>query len=46
MKYFFVTGEISGDLHASYLVNAIKKENTNSCIYGVGGEYMKEEGSC
>lgn len=44
MKFFFVTGEISGDLHASYLVNSIKKNEKSYEIYGVGGEYMRKEG--
>ena len=24
MKYFFITGEISGDLHGAYLINELK----------------------
>lgn len=44
MKYFVSTGEISGDLHLSYLVNAINKIDNNTSFFGVAGKYSKEAG--
>lgn len=44
MKYFFITGEISGDLHGAYLINELKKHNKNIKVYGVGGKNMENEG--
>ncbi len=45
MKFFFITGEISGDLHGSYLIKTIKDKEPDVQIYGVGGEYMKKAGA-
>lgn len=44
MKYFFVTGEASGDLHASFLFKYIKKIDQNAQGFGWGGNLMKNEG--
>ncbi len=43
-KIFISTGEISGDLHASKLVQALKKLNPNLIFYGIGHEKLKAEG--
>ncbi|WP_319370524.1 lipid-A-disaccharide synthase [uncultured Ilyobacter sp.] len=44
MKFFVSTGEISGDLHLSYLVKEIFKESNQSVFYGVAGEHCKNVG--
>ena len=44
MKYFVSTGEISGDLHLSYLVNAMNKIDDNTSFFGVAGRHSKEAG--
>ena len=44
MKFFVSTGEVSGDLHLSYLVKAIHQENKNIKFYGVAGEHSKVQG--
>ncbi len=44
MKYFVSTGEISGDLHISYLVNAMKNINNNTSFFGVGGKHSIKAG--
>ncbi len=44
MKYFVSTGEISGDLHLSYLVNAMNKIDNNASFFGVAGKHSKEAG--
>lgn len=44
MKYYIIAGERSGDLHASNLVKAIKKEDSTAQIRGIGGEYLKSQG--
>ena len=44
MKFFVSTGEMSGDLHLSYLVKEILKENNQSVFYGVAGEHSKGAG--
>tara|TARA_Y100000589_G_C27161847_1_gene633111 strand:- start:946 stop:2124 length:1179 start_codon:yes stop_codon:yes gene_type:complete len=47
-KIFISTGEVSGDLHGSLLVNALlaesKKRSINLEIFGLGGERMKNAG--
>lgn len=45
MKALFITGEASGDLHASNLILAIKKQNSEVKSFGVGGNKMKEAGA-
>ncbi len=44
MKAFFVTGEPSGDLHASNLIKSLQKINPEIQFIGIGGEKMKEVG--
>lgn len=43
MKYFILTGEPSGDLHASALVKSIKKLNPDAIFYGIGGDNLARE---
>lgn len=45
MKYYFIAGERSGDLHASNLIKSLKKEDTRADIRAVGGKLMQEEGA-
>ncbi len=44
MKALFITGEASGDLHASNLIHSMKRINPEIQFIGIGGEKMKEEG--
>lgn len=44
MKYYLIAGERSGDLHASNLIKALKKEDPDGEFRGVGGEFMQEAG--
>lgn len=44
MKFFVSTGEASGDLHLSYLVEEIKKNNKEVEFYGVAGEKSRKVG--
>jgi lipid-A-disaccharide synthase len=44
-KYFVSTGEVSGDLHLSYIIEKIKKIDENALFYGVIGEYSKGAGA-
>ncbi len=44
MKYYIIAGEPSGDLHASNLMKALKKEDTNSHFRFWGGDLMKNVG--
>lgn len=44
MKFFVSTGEVSGDLHLSYLVNSIKKKYPDAQFYGVAGEHCRKAG--
>ena len=43
-KLFIVTGEYSGDIHASHVVNALKNSNLDLEIQGIGGENMQNAG--
>jgi len=45
MKYFIVSGERSGDLHASNLLKAIKKNDPQTEVMAWGGEYLENEGA-
>ena len=45
MKYYIITGEASGDLHASNLVKALKKLDTDASFRGWGGERMRDAGT-
>ncbi len=44
MKYFFIIGERSGDLHASNLIRAIRQKDPEAIIEGVGGELSQSAG--
>ena len=41
MKYYLIAGEASGDLHASYLIRALKKADPESVFRGCGGDLMQ-----
>ena len=43
-KVFIMTGEASGDLHASRLVRSLKSLDNTIDFYGVGGSEMKRDG--
>jgi lipid-A-disaccharide synthase len=44
MKVLFITGEASGDSHASNLINSFKKINPDIKFYGIGGKKMERAG--
>ncbi|MBC2856535.1 MAG: lipid-A-disaccharide synthase [Cetobacterium sp.] len=44
MKIFVSSGEVSGDLHLSYLVKNISKIDSSVKFYGVAGEHSKRAG--
>lgn len=44
MKIFVSTGEVSGDLHLSYLVKNILKIDSNVEFYGTAGEHCRAAG--
>jgi len=44
VKFFVITGEASGDLHASFLIKEIKKRFPKSRFFGIGGRKMEDEG--
>ena len=44
MKYYLIAGEASGDLHASNLMKAIKKEDAGAEFRFLGGDLMREAG--
>ncbi len=44
MKYFFIAGERSGDLHASNLIKELKRRDLDAEIVGFGGDMMEGEG--
>ena len=43
-KLFIITGEYSGDIHASHVVEALKAINPDVEIEGVGGENLRNVG--
>lgn len=43
-KLFIITGEYSGDIHASHVVQELKKHNADIEIEGIGGENLKAVG--
>lgn len=45
MKYYVIAGEASGDLHASNLVRAIKKNDPQAEFRAWGGDLLKEQGA-
>ncbi|MBN1693982.1 lipid-A-disaccharide synthase [candidate division WOR-3 bacterium] len=44
MKVLFITGEASGDSHASNLINSLRKINPDIKFYGIGGKKMEKAG--
>ena len=44
MLFYIVAGERSGDLHASNLVKALKRNDPTANFRGFGGEYMEQAG--
>ncbi|WP_020530522.1 lipid-A-disaccharide synthase [Flexithrix dorotheae] len=44
MKYYIIAGEKSGDLHASNLINEIKKCDAEAKFRGWGGDNMQKSG--
>ena len=45
MKYFFIAGERSGDLHASNLIKELKEKDPSCEIVAWGGEQMEQAGA-
>ncbi len=43
-KLFIITGEYSGDIHASHVVKALRSLNPDILIEGIGGENLKAAG--
>jgi len=44
LKYYIISGEASGDLHASNLMKALKKEETHTDFRFWGGDLMEQIG--
>jgi lipid-A-disaccharide synthase len=44
MRYYIISGEASGDLHASNLVKQLKKKDASTVIRGWGGNLMQQQG--
>lgn len=44
MKYYLIVGEASGDLHASNLMQSIKKRDNNATFRFFGGDLMQKVG--
>lgn len=44
MKYFLISGEASGDLHASNLIRSLREKDTQATFVGLGGDKMRAEG--
>ena len=44
MKYYIITGERSGDMHAGNLFNQIRQKDRQAQARGVGGEYLEKAG--
>ncbi len=42
MKYMFIAGEASGDLHASRLIAALRKKDSEASFVFLGGDLMAE----
>lgn len=45
MKYYLISGERSGDLHAGNLIKALTKEDQQAQLRAWGGEYVQEAGA-
>ena len=43
-KLFVLAGEISGDLHAGLAIKALKEQQPDIEVFGVGGEQLKKAG--
>ena len=41
MKYYIISGEASGDLHASNLIKGLKKNDPEAVFRGWGGDLMQ-----
>ena len=44
MKYFLLSGEASGDLHAANLIKSLRTKDTQASFVGLGGDKMRAEG--
>ena len=44
MRYYFIAGEASGDLHASNLIRELMRQDPGARIRGFGGELMEQAG--
>ena len=44
MRYFFIAGEASGDLHASHLIRSLRANDAEAEFRGFGGDLMQAEG--
>lgn len=44
MRYYIISGEASGDLHASNLIKGLKKNDDQAVVRGWGGDLMQEAG--
>ena len=44
MRYYIISGEASGDMHAANLVASLKKKDENAEIIAWGGDKLKEQG--
>ena len=45
MKYYFIVGEASGDLHGSNLIKHINERDVNANVRAWGGDLMQAEGA-
>ncbi len=43
-KYFFISGEVSGDMHAARLICSLRTEYPDTCFVGLGGDHMQAAG--
>ncbi len=44
MRYYFIAGEASGDLHASNLIRELVKLDRHAAVRGFGGDLMEQAG--
>ncbi|MCO5230962.1 MAG: lipid-A-disaccharide synthase [Chitinophagales bacterium] len=44
MKYFFVTGEASGDMHAAQIIHSLRALDSSAHFFGTGGKNMRNSG--
>ena len=45
MKYYIIAGEASGDLHASFLMKSIKRNDADAVFRAWGGDLMAAQGA-